>query len=250
MFKDGVLQTTMAIGYDEGAADLMARQGVLRGLQERGFEKLDVANLTDAQLKAKGFDPASIDRAATYFTKPFDHEGKPVKALVKLVDRDSPNAKDQFAAGMKKDDLILYHGHGRRGSGPDFDADHSAAGNFVMGKPYEDGHYALGANDVKKKGALSDQYQMMVFHGCTTDLYRDDIRQVKGRDKLDMLATRSISYWQSGATTLFTTLDGVMGGRSINDIEADMERVTKHDGTPGDVWRADGFTDNRYQPRR
>lgn len=247
MFKDGVLQTTMAVGYDEDGNDLNTRRGVLEGLQERGFQKLDVANLSDDQLRQKGFDPATIDKSGTYYTKQFEHAGKPVQALVRLVDRDSPNAKDQFAKGMKHDDLILYDGHGRRGSGPDFDADKSAAGNYVIGKPYEEGHYALGANDAKKKGALGSQYQMMVFSGCTTNHYVDDLRQVKGSKSLDILATKSLLNWDPSASSVLGALDGVMGGKSINDITSHLETVTPHDGKNG-AWTAHGFKDNAYQP--
>ncbi len=247
MFKDGVLQTTLGVGFDEDGNDLATRRGVLEGLQQRGFDKLDVKNLTDDQLRQKGFDPATIDRDATYYTKQFEHAGKPVQALVRLVDRDSPNAKEQFAKGMKGDDLILYDGHGRRGSGPDFDADKSPAGNYVIGKPYEEGHYALGANDVKKKGALGNQYQMMAFSACTSDYYVDDLRQVKGSKSLDILSTKTLLNWDPSASSVLGVLDGVMGGKSVNDITAHLEKVTPHDGK-GNAWTAHGFKDNTYQP--
>lgn len=249
MFKDGVMQTTMAVGFDEDGWDLSARRTVLEGLQERGFEKLDVANLTDAQLKEKGFDPATIDRAATYYTKPFEHEGKPVQALVRLIDRDSPDAKEQFSKGMKNDDLILYSGHGRRGSGPDFDADKSAAGNYVIGKPYEDGHYALGQNDVKKAGAMSNNYQMMMFAGCTTNLYIDDMRQARNKTagNLDIVASQRLLNWGDVERSTLAMLDGVMGGKSIQDIQTNVNAINAGSGEkPGFI--TDGFRGNRYQP--
>lgn len=249
MFKDGVMQTTMAVGFDEDGNDLSARRTVLEGLQQRGFDKLDVANLTDAQLKDRGFDPATIDRAATYYTKEFQHEGKPVKALVRLVDRDSPDAKEQFSQGMKNDDLILYSGHGRRGSGPDFDADQSAAGNYVMGKPYEEGHYALGENDVKKPGAMSNNYQMMMFAGCTTNLYIDDMRKARNKSagNLDIVASQRLLYWGDVEQSTLAMLDGVMGGKSIQDIQANVNAINARDGEkPGFI--TDGFKGNRYQP--
>lgn len=249
MFKDGVMQTTMAVGYDEDGWDLSARRTVLEGLQQRGFDKLDVANLTDAQLKEKGFDPATIDRSATYYTKEFQHEGKPVKALVRLIDRDSPNAKEQFSKGMKGDDLILYSGHGRRGSGPDFDADKSAAGNYVIGKPYEDGHYALGKNDVKKAGAMSNNYQLMMFAGCTTNLYIDDMRQARNKTQgnLDIVASQRLLNWGDVERSSLAMLDGVMGGKSIQDIQSSVNAINARDGEkPGFI--TDGFKGNRYQP--
>ena len=137
--------------------------------------------------------------------------------------------------------------YGRRGSGPDFDDEKSAAGNYVIGKPYEEGHYTLGANDLKKKGALGDQYQMMAFSACTSDHYVDDLRQVKGSKSLDILSTKSLLNWDPSAASVLGVLDGVMGGQSINDITTHLEKVTPHDGKNG-AWTARGFKDNTYQP--
>lgn len=250
MFKDGVMQTTIGLGFDEDGNDVGLRRDMLQGLNERGFQKLDVKNLTDEQLKQKGFNPADIDRDATYFTKPFEHAGKPVQALVKLVDRDTPSAKDKFADGMKKDDLILYSGHGRRGSGPDFDADKSAAGNYVIGKVSEEGHYALGKNDVSKKGALSDGYQMMFFDACNTNAYLDDLRsRPKNKDSgnLDVIASTRELPWSTSQGDVLGTLDGVMGGKSIQDIKGSLDSRNAEPGK-GAAFVADGFKGNSYRP--
>jgi len=250
MFKDGVMQTTIGLGFDEDGNDVALRRDVVQGLGDRGFQKLDVKTLTDDQLKQKGFDPKTIDRSATYFTKPFDHDGKPVQALVKLVDRDTPGAKDKFADGMKQDDLILYSGHGRRGSGPDFDHANSAAGNYVIGKPGEPGHYALGANDVAKQGALSNGYQMMFFDACNTNQYLDDLRsRPKNKDSgnLDVIASTRELPWSTSKADIFGTLDGVMGGKSIQDIKGSLDAGNAASG-PGAAFVADGFKGNSYRP--
>ncbi len=65
--------------------------------------------------------------------------------------------------------MVIYTGHGRYGSGPDFDPINSAKGNFVIGKPYEAGHVALnkGQTDLQKT-AMTTDYQLMLFDGCTT----------------------------------------------------------------------------------
>ena len=250
MFKDGVMQTTIGLGFDEDGNDVGLRRDMLQGLQERGFQKLDVKTLTDAQLKQKGYNPADIDREATYFTKPFEHEGKPVQALVKLVDRDTPSAKDKFADGMKKDDLILYSGHGRRGSGPDFDDAKSADGNYVIGKPTEAGHYTLGKNDVGQKGALSDGYQMMFFDACNTNGYLDDLRsRPKNKDtgNLDVIASTRELPWSTSNGDVLNTLDGVMGGKSIQDIKGGLDSRNAEPGK-GAAFVADGFKGNSYRP--
>jgi hypothetical protein len=250
MFKDGVMQTTLGLGFDEDGNDVALRRDIVQGLGERGFHKLDVKTLTDDQLKQQGFDPKSIDREATYFTKPFQHEGKDVQALVKLVDRNTPGAKDKFADGMKQDDLILYSGHGRRGSGPDFDHATSAAGNYVIGKPTEAGHYTLGDNDVGKQGALSNGYQMMFFDACNTNNYLDDLRsRPKNKDtgNLDVIASTRELPWSTSKADILGTLDGVMSGKSIQDIKGGLDAQNAETGQ-GAAFVADGFKANSYRP--
>jgi hypothetical protein len=251
MFKDGVMQTTLGLGFDEDGNDVGLRRDLVAGLGERGFEKLDVKNLSDADLKKKGFDPATIDRDATYFTKPFQHDGKEVKALVKLVDKDTPNAKDKFSEGMKKDDLILYSGHGRMGSGPDFDHANSDKGNYVIGAPSEKGHYKLGANDVGKEGATSNNYQLMFFDACNTNKYLDDLRsRPKNKDagNLDVVASTRELPWSTSKSDVLGMLDGVMGGKSIQDIKGGLDAQNAEAGK-GPAFVADGFKRNHYRPQ-
>jgi peptidoglycan hydrolase-like protein with peptidoglycan-binding domain len=250
MFKDGVLQTTLGLGFDEDGNDIQLRRDMLSGLQERGFARLDVKNLTDDQLRNKGFDPKTIDRDATYFTKTFQHDGKDVQSLVKLVDRNTPDAKGRFAAGMRDDDLVIYSGHGRRGSGPDFDHADSAAGNYVIGKPVEEGHYQLGGNDVGKAGALGNQYQLMFFDACNTKYYVDDLRsrpRNKDAGNLDIVASTRELPWSTSKSDMFAMLDGVMGGRSIQDIKGRLDQDNAEAGK-GAAFLADGFRGNSYRP--
>jgi peptidoglycan hydrolase-like protein with peptidoglycan-binding domain len=259
MFKDGVLATTIAIGYDETGADLAERRKVLDGLRGRGFTLLDVKNLTDAQLKQKGLDPAQLDRKATYYLKSFTHEGKEVKALVRYVDRYTEGHKDRFAQGFANDDLVLYGGHARYGSGPDFDDKESAAGNFVVGAnaaghkngtltPSYDAamrERLKGAGNDLEKAKMTDRYQMMFFSGCTTAHYLDELRGIPGnkdRTNLDLVVSDEVLYWSRIGGNVLGTLDGVMGGKSMNDIHA---QLTTYNNGAGFTY--DGFGGNSYQ---
>jgi hypothetical protein len=67
-----------------------------------------------------------------------------VQSIVKLITPDTPNAKEKFARDMESSEMVMYAGHGRYGSGPDFDDINSTAGNFRIGDPYEEGHVKLG----------------------------------------------------------------------------------------------------------
>ena len=244
MFKDGVLNTTIGIGYDEDGNDIEQRKDIVSGMVRRGFESLDVAGKTDAELQKLGLDPKTIDREATYFTKTFDNDGKDVRALVKLVDRNSTNPKKQFGDGMENSELVIYSGHARYGSGPDFDDIKSAKGNYVVGQPYEEGHVTIGANDLKK-AKMTEGYQMMMFDGCTTRNYVDDLRAIpknKNAANLDIIASNKELPWSTGTDDVFTTLDGVMGKKSVDAMKADLEKRNAVGFT------ADGFKANTYRP--
>ncbi len=244
LFKDGVLDATIAIGFDEDGSDLSEGPQVRAGLAQRGFEPLDVAHLSDAALRGLGLDPSKLDREATYYAKLFVADGRPVRALVKLIDRDSPQAKEQFARAMSNAEVVVYSGHARYGTGPDFDRIDSPDGNFVIGQTYAPGHVVFGANDLAKTH-LSDGYQLMFFDACRTKDYLDDLRSIprnKNAGNLDLVVSDQPVYWSDGTANVFAALDGVMGRQSIDELQSGFERIN-HVG-----FTADGFNGNRYRP--
>ena len=258
LFADGKLNTTIAVGFDEktktGADgwDKKEIKDVISGLATRGYTQLDPDKAaTDksvaAQFKAAGIDPADAKKdGLQYFTKTFKHNGKDVTSVVKLITADTPKAKDQFAKAMSGSEMVIYTGHGRYGSGPDFDDIKSAKGNFVIGKPYEAGHVTLnkGKTDLQKT-AMTKDYQLMMFSGCTTNRYLDDLRKVPGKDSknLDVLVSNEVLYWPQMDRNAFQLLDGVEKGASINEIKAGLEDINKQPGKTR-MWTADGFNDN------
>ena len=222
LFQDGVLNATIAVGYDEDDSDLTERAQVLAGLRQRGFESKDGAN----------------------WEKRFDAQGQSVQAQVHLIDRDSPAAKQQFANAMAGAELVIYAGHARYGSGPDFDPIDSPAGNFVMGPSYAPGHVVFGANDLKQT-KMTDGYQLMFFDACQTRDYLKDLRGIpknKNASNLDLVVSDAPINWGDAAANVFVALDGVMGQQSIDEIQSRYERLN-HVG-----YTADGFAGNHFRP--
>jgi hypothetical protein len=142
--------------------------------------------------------------------------------------------------------MVIYSGHGRYGSGPDFDPINSAKGNFVIGKPYEAGHVALnkGKTDLQKT-AMTKDYQLMMFDACTTSYYVDDLRAAPGKDSknLDLVVSTDLLPWSTASADVLRMLDGVTEGQSINQIKADLEDINKKPGKT-QMWKVDGFNDN------
>jgi hypothetical protein len=171
---------------------------------------------------------------------------KDVTSVVKLITADTPAAKDKFANAMGESEMVIYAGHGRYGSGPDFDDIKSPKGNFVIGKPYEAGHVTLnrGKTDLQKT-AMTKDYQLMMFSGCTTFRYLDDLRAAPGKDSknLDLVVSNDLLYWSNMGANALEMLDGVTKGESINEIKAELEDINKEPGKT-QMWKVDGFNDN------
>jgi hypothetical protein len=253
LFADGKLNATIAVGYDEDRSDKDETKDVVAGLAKRGYSQLDPDKAaTDKPMaerfKAAGIDPndAKADKLQ-YFTKTFKYGGKDVTSVVRLITADTPQAKDKFAKAMGESEMVVYSGHGRYGSGPDFDDIKSPKGNFVIGKPYEAGHVALnkGKTDLQKT-AMTKDYQLMMFDGCTTFHYVDDLRAAPGKDSknLDLVVSTGLLPWSTGSADVLRMLDGVTEGQSINEVKAGLEEINKEPGSKTQLWRADGFNDN------
>jgi Putative peptidoglycan binding domain len=252
LFADGKLNTTIAVGYDEDRTDKGQTKDILAGLAKRGYTQLDPDKAATDKSMAERFKAAGIDPADAktdklqYFTKTFKYGGKDVTSVVKLITADTPQAKDKFAKAMGESEMVIYAGHGRYGSGPDFDDIKSPKGNFVIGKPYEAGHVTLnkGKTDLQKT-AMTKDYQLMMFSGCTTNRYLDDLRAVPGKDSknLDLIVSDDLLYWHNMEANAFQLLDGVEKGGSINEIKAGLEDINKEPGKTH-MWRVDGFNDN------
>jgi hypothetical protein len=200
-----------------------------------------------ARFKAAGIDPADAKASQLqYFTKTFQYNGKDVTSVVKLITPDTPQAKDKFAKAMGESEMVVYAGHGRYGSGPDFDDITSPKGNFVIGKPYEAGHVTLnrGKTDLQKT-AMTKDYQLMMFSGCTTSHYLDDLKAAPGKDSknLDLVVSTEVTYWDKYSGNALQMLDGVTRGASINEIKARLENTNQEPGK-SHVWEVAGFNDN------
>jgi len=253
LFADGKLNTTIGVGFDEGNSHKDETKDVIAGLSKRGYTQLDPDKAGTDKAMAERFKAAGIDPATAkadglqYFTKTFKYGGKDVTSVVKLITPDTPQAKDKFAKAMGESEMVIYSGHGRYGSGPDFDPINSPKGNFVIGKPYEAGHVALnkGQTDLQKTTMTKD-YQLMLFDGCTTNYYVDDLRRAPGKDSknLDLVVSTGSLPWSTGSTDVLRMLDGVTEGQSINEIKSDLEDINRKPGSKAQLWKVDGFNDN------
>jgi hypothetical protein len=136
LFKDGVLDISLGMGYLEEVNPKTKRPYLLDLLDELG-----------AAFKAKGYDedletaarimkdagrPLGDSAFGRFFVKenalvydPPAADPRPIHVVIRLIANPTGSkggkAAGAFAEGMTQGDVAYYSGHGRYGSGPDFD---------------------------------------------------------------------------------------------------------------------------------
>ncbi len=129
MFRDGVLDMTLGIGFDEEGHHRHTIRAFQRILTARGFvQDADAARQIYKQAgRAMGESAFGLffvrENALTY--TPPAAEARQVHAVVRLIfsadGSEGAAASGAFREGMAQSDIAYYSGHGRYGSGPDFD---------------------------------------------------------------------------------------------------------------------------------
>ncbi|HEX2204307.1 MAG TPA: hypothetical protein VHG91_13445, partial [Longimicrobium sp.] len=129
MFRDGVLDFTLAVGFDEkghhdkAAADVEAVL-TARGFAEDAAEAEKIYTQAGRTVPAASFGKFFVKKDALTYTPPAGTARK-VHAVVRLLFSSSGAQGGSVAAeyekGMSQSDVAYYTGHGRYGTGPDFD---------------------------------------------------------------------------------------------------------------------------------
>jgi hypothetical protein len=131
MFADGVLDVTLGIGYWEGMTDQMekVRDDVSDALKSSGFtDEFEVAQ----RVLQKAMRPTAggsigrfLAKERAFIYSPPAGKSREVDVVVRIVVNPGGDkgaeALDAFLAARTQGDVAYYMGHGRYGSGPDFD---------------------------------------------------------------------------------------------------------------------------------
>jgi hypothetical protein len=130
MFKDGLLDITLGVGFDEHDNHLSAINGFQQVLGARGFTVDPGLAAQMYQEAGRSVGPSAfgqfyVKQKVLEYTPPVGGPPRPIHAVVRLVfSRDGSRggkAAGAFKQGMSQSDVAYYSGHGRYGSGPDFD---------------------------------------------------------------------------------------------------------------------------------
>jgi len=131
MFKDGVLDITIGIGFDEDSNHIDAITNFEEVLAARDFQNNAGARAAELYTQAgrkveqADFGQYYVKENALMYTPPVGGPARPIHVVVRLVFSEDGKAGGKasaaFKEGMAESDVAYYSGHGRYGSGPDFD---------------------------------------------------------------------------------------------------------------------------------
>jgi hypothetical protein len=187
-------------------------------------------------------------------------------------------AASEFSHGLSHDEITIYTGHARYGSGPDFDAKASPSENFRIGidRALQAAGRRTTVDEARHHGVAVDEendflemtqsgdfdpnrYRVLFFNACTSLAYLDEIREnIGGTENTDVIATRRPSIFTTdesevGLQETQRFLEGVFASESIESVLGSLNEMQRqrHGSTPfprGGVHTSSGFGDNPLAP--
>lgn len=216
LLADGKLTVAIGVGYDETGADEVAWADIKKNLVNQGF-KLDHVNKDGVHI----------------YKQQVEMQGKMIDVTVNAFQgRNTKDPLKKFTEGMANNELVIYTGHARYGSGPDFDDINSNKENYFIGKGYTSDHKPTnlyeGANHRGIKGTdINQEYQMMLMFGCRTKDYEPEINNLLKGKNLDLVTTQDLAYWNDLPKGVDIFMRGLKAGKSQQEIMADMNSQIK-----------------------
>jgi len=181
MFKDGLLDMTLGVGFDEGGWNEGAIKAFEKILTGYGFIKdsnkaFELLRRAGRVMAPHSFGDFFVKENAISYAPPIGPV-RNVNAVIRLVasadGSRGEDVADAYKQGLAKSDIAYYSGHARYGSGPDFDPDYTfnllnAQGNIESPtitnyRDLEDAMRREGAVATPRRDAW-DQFMWRVKH--------------------------------------------------------------------------------------
>jgi hypothetical protein len=180
-------------------------------------------------------------------------------------------AAREFREGLSSDEITIYSGHARYGSGPDFDAKANPAENFRIGidRALSEAGRRTRVEEARRHGVAIDEehdlldmvgsadfdpdrYRVLFMHACTSLAYLDELREhVGGTENLDVVATRRPSHFTTVESRVAVAeiqrfLEGILAMESIESVVAGLDEVQRGMAPlpRGGIFSSSGFGDN------
>ncbi len=203
LFKDRKLDITIAVGFIQEKENEITIPIIKEILDLYRSYSLDEASLgeTISELEREilgckecEFYESSQGAGYKIFTSTFFHNCKWIKVKLKLIYPEETikpwQLKAAFIQALKKDDVIIYAGHGRNGMKfPDFGPPLSTEGKVYFKDVYEGDWVGFRHGYFHPK-----KYQILMLNACDTwEYYRDVLRNniwEKPAHKLGLILTK------------------------------------------------------------
>lgn len=282
LLADGRLDITVGVGYSD--MNVHRRKGTRRFEEtDRPVEDLEAERFR-AWLTTKGFRQELLGwgpnsywkavRTLTWVDRDGAEQSREVAIWINLI-VPGQGAAEEFREGLSSDEITIYSGHARYGSGPDFDAKATPDENFRIGIDRalraagrrtavdEARRHGVGIdeeNDLLEMVASGDfdpsRYRVLFMQACTSLAYLDEIREhVGGTENVDFIGTRRPSMFsvleeEVGMAEIERFLEGILAAESVESIVAgmdDKQRAMHGRGHPfpaGGIFTTSGMGDN------
>jgi Domain of unknown function (DUF4157) len=129
LFKDGMLDITLGVGFDEGGAGKATYNAIAAALPAEGFAEntakaMEIYKRTGNTPGASAYGQYFVWKNVLTYTPPAG-PARTIAVVLRVVtsrdDKHGAEAAGAFGEGLKHSDIAIYEGHGRFGTGPDFD---------------------------------------------------------------------------------------------------------------------------------
>lgn len=284
LLADGRLSITVAIGHTD--YDVVRRDSPDAAWEETTTPVEDLAaERFRAWLRAHTFELELLGldgeeqwharRTLTWTGRDGAEQSREVDVWVRLVTPGAGAAR-AFRQGLTRDEIAIYDGHARYGSGPDFDEKKSAVENFRIGidRALQDAGRRTRVAEARRHGVAVDEendlvemvnsgdfdkerYRVWFFNACTSLAYLDEIREeAGGPDRIDVVGTTAPSSFTRreeavGLRRAERFLEGLFASESIEAITAgldDEERTLVDEPHKEGIYATSGFGDNPVAP--
>lgn len=281
LLADSRLTVTAAIGFSDEHAWRRSERGRWEETSTP-VEELEAQRFRD-WLEGQGFalELLGLDRvehwkkthAFTWTDAAGTAQTRQADVWVRLI-TPGEGAARAFRQGLADDEVAMYSGHARYGSGPDFDAKRSPAENFRVG--IDAAMAAAGrrtnVEEARRHGVAIDEendltemvnsgdfdrerYRVLFLNACTSMAYLDELRsEVGGQRNLDVVGTRrpsafSIEEAKISAAEIQVFLAGVLAGSTVQDIvtaldQSQIDRFGRHVVDRRGLFTMSGVGDN------
>ncbi len=238
LYSDKLVEFGLFVGYDEGhgghwTADVSYARRELQGM---GFEQ-DNAGAEAAYAESGRPYPGAPGEYWVHNSYA-NYLGKSIKGVFRLTHSDmGPDVADAYADSLRHGEVTMYSGHGRYGSGPDFDKNYTIKVNGQVSSYEHCKHFVkdqLG-NPGASNAALRKKLR---------ELHAAGIIEVTGHNAGNMVMNDQDVQGSFGSALMYLAVEnGADGSNSRERFTADYNETATDNYK---VWMFDGCSTSNY----